>query len=314
MLPIMSATRVVRVAAVQAAPVVLDADASVAKAVDLLSQAAELGADLAVFPEAFVSFYPQRSWEDATDSGLWERFYQGAVEVPGPLVDQLVEGCKSNDICAVVGVNERDPARHGSVYNTMLVLSPYGLVQRHRKLMPTGHERLWYGFGSGDDLEVAQLPFGRVGGLICWENRMPLARYAVYQGNPQIWVAPTADSSPGWHAMMSAIAVESAAFVVAVRSFQPHAAFPTDFPGELQPEDFQMDSAVFEPSQGLPITEPLHDKEGIVVADCDLAVGLRQKRWFDVAGHYSREDVLLPRLMRANYTEHSTAPVENRRT
>jgi nitrilase len=166
--------------------------------------------------------------------------------------------------------------------------------------MPTAQERLWYDLGSGDDLEVAQLPFACVGGADLLGERMPLARYAVCQGNPQIWVAPTADSSAGWHALMSAIAVESGAFVVAVRSFQPHTAFPVDFPGELQPEDFQMDSAVFEPSQGLPITEPLHDKEGIVVAECDLAVGLRQKRWFDVAGHYSREEVLPPRLMRAN--------------
>jgi nitrilase len=178
----------------------------------------------------------------------------------------------------------------------MLILGPDGLLQKHRKLMPTGYERSWHAFGSGEDLGVVELPFGRVGGLICWENRMPVARYLVYREHPQIWVAPTADSSPGWHTLMGAIAVESGAFVVSVRSFQPHSAFPSDFPASLPNEDLQMDSAVFEPVHGRPITEPLHDKEGITVADIDLAVGARQKRWFDVAGHYSREDVLLPRL------------------
>lgn len=276
---------------------VLDAEATVSKAVGLIGAAAEQGAELAVFPECFVSLYPQRAWDNA-DPVLWERFYDSAVEVPGALVDQLVEACRSSKIHAVVGVNEREPDRSGSVYNTMLILGPEGVLHRHRKLMPTAQERLWHAFGAGDDLSVVSLPFARVGGLICWENRMPLARYAVYQGRPQIWVAPTADSSPGWHALMGAIAIESGAFVVAVRSFQPHSAFPPDFPAELHPEDLVMDSAVFEPSQGRPITEPLNHQEGIIIADCDLGVGMHQKRWFDVVGHYSREDVLLPRLTR----------------
>jgi nitrilase len=135
----------------------------------------------------------------------------------------------------------------------MVVVGPEGVVHhRHRKLMPTAYERFWYGFGRGDDLDVISLPFARVGALICWENRMPLARYAVYQRNPQIWVAPTAGSSAGWHALMSAIAWESGACVAAVRSFQPRSAFPPDFPGQLHPQDLQTDSAVFEPSQGSP--------------------------------------------------------------
>ncbi len=229
-------------------------------------------------------------------STLWERFYASSVEVPGPQVDRLLEACREHRIHAVVGVNEREPTRSGSVFNTMLILGPDGLLLRHRKLMPTFQERGWHAFGRGDDLHVAATPFGRVGGLICWENRMPLARYAVYRGHPEIWVAPTADSSPGWHSMMSAVAVESGAFVVAVRSFQPHSAFPDDFGLPLPPEDLQMDAAVFEPAGGLAITEPLHGREGIVTADCDLAVGLNAKRTFDVAGHYSREDVLLPLL------------------
>lgn len=294
----MPTPRTVRVAAVQAAPVILDADASVDKAVRLIGEAAALGAQLAVFPECFVSLYPQQLWDQswAMASSLWERFYASSVEVPGPLVDRLIEACRANDIHVVIGVNEREPARSGSVYNTMLTLGPAGLLLRHRKLMPTFQERAWHAFGSGDDLGVVAMPFARVGGLICWENRMPLARYAVYRDHPQIWVAPTADSSDGWHSLMGAIAVESGAFVVSVRSFQPLAAFPADFPVPLPVEDLKMDAAVFEPGNGHAITEPLHGQEGTVVADLDLAVGLREKRWFDVAGHYSREDVLLPLL------------------
>ncbi len=296
MLPRMSSHGTVRVAAIQAAPVILDAEATVDKAVRLLGEAAGQGVQLAVFPECFVSIYPQAHWGDSTE--LWDRFYASSVEVPGPLVDRLIEACRAHGIHAVVGVNEREPARSGSVYNTMLILGPDGLLLRHRKLMPTYHERTWHAFGDADDLEVVATPFGRVGGLICWENRMPLARYAIYRGHPQIWVAPTADSGPGWHAMASAIAVESGAFVVTVRSFQPHSAFPSDFPVQLPEEDLLMDAGVFEPSGGRPIAGPLHNEEGMMIADCDLAVGAHEKRWFDVAGHYSREDVLLPRLAR----------------
>jgi predicted amidohydrolase len=292
----MHAGTVVRVAAVQAAPVILDADASVDKAIALIGDAAELGAQLAVFPECFISMYPQEMWGDA--DALWDRFYASAVEVPGPAVDRLIEACREHDIRVAIGVNEREPTRSGSVYNAMLILGPEGLLLRHRKLMPTFHERTWHAFGAGDDLDVVATPFGRVGGLICWENRMPLARYAVYRGHPQIWVAPTADSSDGWHSIVSGIAVESGAFVVTVRSFQPHSAFPADFPMPLPPEDLVMDATVFEPVNGRPIVEPLNGVEGIVVADCDLAIASREKRWFDVVGHYGREDLLLPVLTR----------------
>ena len=251
----------VTVAAIQAAPVILDAGATVDKAVTLLSEAAALGADLAVFPECFVSLYPEAHWGSA-DGTLWDRFYSSAVEVPGPLVDRLVQACRANAIVAVVGVNEREPARNGSVYNTMLVLGPEGLLLRHRKLMPTYHERSWHAFGDGNDLDVVTTPFARIGGLICWENRMPLARYAVYRGHPQIWVAPTADGADGWQSLMSAIAIESGAFVVATRQFQPHSAYPSDFPVELPEEFFETGSAIFEPSEGHAIAGPLTGQEG----------------------------------------------------
>jgi nitrilase len=180
----------------------------------------------------------------------------------------------------------------------MLVIGPGGLLHRHRKLMPTMQERVFHGVGAGDDLAAPELPgVGRVGGLICWENRMPLARYAVYRHGPQIWAAPTADDSDGWLATMRHIAIESGAFVVSVPQYIPASAFPADFPVPL-PEDKAVlgdgGAAIIEPTWGEVIAGPLRGREGILVADCDLRRTLSAKRWFDVVGHYAREDVLAP--------------------
>jgi predicted amidohydrolase len=288
----------VRVAAIQATPVILDAEATVAKAARLLEEAGGRGAELAVLPETFVPVYPSNRWARGAAGfagwdGLWERLWENAVEVPGPLVDELVAACGRAGLHAVVGINERDG---GSLYNSYLMLGPHGLLHKHRKLMPTQHERLFHGIGAGDDLRVIDTGVGRVGGLICWENRMPLARWAVYQGGPQIWVAPTADDSDGWLASMRHIAVESGAFVVSAPQFIPGSAFPEDFPVEVDREVVygRGGAAVVEPTWGEVIAGPLYDAEGIVVADCDLRAGLHAKRWFDAVGHYSRTDVLSP--------------------
>ncbi len=226
----------VKVAAVQAMPVVLDLDASIEKAVRLLGEAASQGAQLVVFPETFLSLYPSYAWAHlpgADADAFWERFWGSAVEVPGPAVDTLVAACREHDVLCAIGVNERELERPGSVYNTLLLLGPEGVLNRHRKLMPTHHERLFHGVGAGDDLGVSETRLGRIGGLICWENRMPLARWAVYQGGPQIWLAPTADDSDGWLATIRHIAIESGAFVVSVPQYIERAAFPDDFPWPL---------------------------------------------------------------------------------
>jgi nitrilase len=295
----MTVLRSVRVAAIQATPAILDAEGSVAKAARLLGEAADAGAELAVLPECFVSLYPSNVWARAAAafSGsdvLWERMWASSLDVPGPLVDELVAVCRARRIHAVVGVNERESARPGTLYNTMVFLGPGGLLHKHRKLMPTQHERLFHGIGRGNDLDVIDSTVGRLGGLICWENRMPLARYAVYRQGPQIWVAPTADDSDGWIAHMRAIAIESGAFVVSVPQFIPRAAFGDDFPADLpEGEVFGRGGAVVvEPTWGDVVAGPLYDGEGMLVCDCDLRAGLHAKRWFDAVGHYSREDVL----------------------
>ena len=290
----------VRVAAIQATPVILDAEATIEKAIGLIGEAAADGAQLAVLPETFVALYPSGTWakEAAAFGGfdeLWERLWNNSVDVPGPLTDRLAEACAKHDVHVAIGVNEREAERPGSLYNTLLLIGPEGLLWKHRKLMPTHHERLFHGIGKGDDLAAAQTPIGRVGGLICWENRMPLARYAAYRSGPQIWVAPTADDSDGWLASMRHVAIESGAFVVSVAQYIPRSAFPEDFPAELPDKEVfgRGGAAIVEPTGGEVIAGPLYDREGIVSADCDLSVGLHAKRWFDSVGHYSREDVLL---------------------
>lgn len=289
----------VRVAAIQATPVILDADGSVDKAIRLLGEAANDGVRLAVFPETFVSIYPSGAWghEAARFGGfdeMWERLWASSIDVPGPHIDKLVAACAERDIYCVLGLNERESERPGTLYNTMVLLGPEGLLWKHRKLMPTMHERLFHGIGSGKDLTVTETPLGKIGGLICWENRMPLARYELYRQGVQIWVAPTADDSEGWQASMSHLAVESGAFVVSVPQYIPRSAFPDDFPIELPGDEVfgRGGAVIIEPLEGKAIGGPLYDREGIVTADIDLGRTMKAKRLFDVVGHYGREDVL----------------------
>jgi nitrilase len=295
----MTTFETVRVAAIQATPVILDADATIDKAIELLGAAADDGVQLAVLPETFVSLYPSGTWAHAAArfagfDELWERMWESSVDVPGPEVDRIAEVCAKRDIWCVIGVNERESERPGSLYNSMLTIGPEGLAAKHRKLMPTQHERLFHGIGAGDDLTVVDTPHGRVGGLICWENRMPLARYALYKQGPQIWVAPTADDQDGWLASMRHIAIESGAFVISVPQYIPRSAFPDDFPAALPQRDVYGNggAAIVEPGEGEIIAGPLYGQEGMLVADCDLRAGLHAKRFFDAVGHYGREDVL----------------------
>lgn len=271
----MTVLRTVRVAAIQATPVILDVEATVRKAVRLLGDAAQAGAELAVLPETFVSLYPSNAWarEAASFSGsdeLWERMWLSSVDVPGPLVDELVAACRSLGIHVVAGINERESERPGTLYNTMLWLGPDGLLHKHRKLMPTQHERLFHGIGRGDDLRAVSTDCGRIGGLICWENRMPLARYAVYRQGPRIWAAPTADDSDGWIAHMRAIAIESGAFVISAPQYIPRTAFPADFPLALPERAVLGDGgAVIVEPRGQIVAGPLYGEEGMLVYDCD---------------------------------------------
>ena len=287
----------IKVAAIQASPVILDAEATIEKVLRLLHQAADESVQLAVFPETFVSVYPSGAWgHQAAQFGgfdeMWERLWASSVEVPGPAIDKVVAACAERGIYCVLGINERELDRPGSLYNSFVLMGPSGVLLKHRKLVPTMHERLFHGAGDGTDLNVIETELGRIGGLICWENRMPLARYELYSKGVQVWVAPTADDSDGWLASMRHIAIESGAFVISVPQYIERSDFPDDFPVTLPDDEVfgRGGAAIVEPRGGKIIAGPLYDEEGLVTAEIDLRMGLRAKRWFDVVGHYKRID------------------------
>jgi len=290
----------VRVAAVQAAPVILDAEGCVAKVEELVRAAAGEGAELIVLPECFIPIYPMsrltRSDWDARQTDLFEQMWLNSVDVPGPIVDRLERLCGELGVHLAIGVNERESQRSGSLYNTLLLFGPSGLLHKHRKVMPTHHERLFHGIGAGDDLAVVETPIGRVGGLICWENFMPLARYAVYAQRPQIWLAPNMDDSDMWTALARTIAWESGAWVVSVCGFSQRSDYPDGLSVVPQdgPDIFTRGGTLVASPAGDIVEGPLYDEEGMLIVDCDLRQTVRAKYGFDAVGHYGREDVLLP--------------------
>jgi nitrilase len=293
----------VRVACVQAEPVVLDREATLDKLEALTREAAGRGADLVVFPETFVSVYPSSAWAselarwgDSRAKAAFAALVRSAVEVPGPAVERLGEVAREHSVWLVTGVNELDPGRNGTVYNTLLYLAPDGsLALRHRKLVPTNHERLVWGQGDGGGLRALETPLGRLGGLICWENYMPLARFALYESGVEIYLAPTADDSDEWQSTLVHLARESRAFVVSPCHFQRASAYPDDFPLRelLEGRDVigRGGSAVLAPD-GRYVAGPLYGEEGILVADLERSTLLEERQRFDAAGHYHRPDVL----------------------
>jgi nitrilase len=293
----------VTVACVQAEPVIFDRDATVEKLAGLAAEVAKQGARLAVFPEAFIPAYPSSSWAKAlagwADDGARDAFAllaREAVEIPGEAERRLGEIAREHELWLVTGVTERDPAKPGTLYNTLLYHDPDGcLALRHRKLVPTNHERLVWGPGDGGGLEAIETPLGRLGGLICWENYMPLARFALYESGVELYVASTADDGEAWQATLVHIARESRAFVIAPSHFQRAASYPDDFPLRALLEGLDVvgrgGSAILAPD-GSYLAGPAYDDEAILYAELDPAQldGARQR--FDPAGHYHRPDVL----------------------
>ncbi len=293
----------VTVACVQAEPVVLDREATLDKLAALTAEAAGEGAQLVVFPETFVSVYPSSAWAKALAGWVDPRaktafaaLARSALEVPGPAADRLGEIAREHGVWLVTGVNELDPARNGTVYNALLYHAPDGsLALKHRKLVPTNHERLIWGQGDGGGLRALETPLGRLGGLICWENYMPLARFSLYESGVEIYLGPTADDGDAWQATLVHIARESRAFVVAPAHFQRASSYPDDFPLAelLQGMDVigRGGSAILAPD-GSYLAGPLYDEEGILYGELDPARLLEERQRFDPAGHYHRPDVL----------------------
>jgi nitrilase len=293
----------VMVACVQAEPVIFNREATIDRLADLTSEAARAGAGLVVFAEAFVPAYPSSvwakalaGWDDGRAKAAFALLARESVEIPGPAADAIGAVARENGVWLVTGVTELDPARPGTLYNTLLAYGPDGrLALRHRKLVPTNHERLVWGPGDGTGLRAVETPIGRLGGLICWENYMPLARFALYESGVEIYVASTADDGDAWQATLVHIARESRAFVVAPSHFRRAASYPDDFPlrDELAGVDLigRGGSAILGPD-GAYLAGPLYDEEGILYAELDPARLLEERQRFDPAGHYHRPDVL----------------------
>jgi nitrilase len=287
------------VAVVQAAPVAFDTAATLDKVDAKTGEAAARGAKLVLFPEAFIGGYPRGMGFGATVGNRsaqgrdeFRRYWETAIDVPGSAVTRLGEIAARHGVYLVIGVIERDG---GTLYCTVLFFAPDGAYMgKHRKLMPTGSERLIWGFGDGSTMPVFDTPLGRVGAVVCWENYMPLMRAAHYAKGVQLYLAPTADGRDTWQATIRHIAVEGRCFVLSCNQFARRGDYPQDYASELGDDPLKVasrgGSCIVSPL-GEILAGPDFDGETVLTAEVDLGDIARGKFDFDVVGHYARPDV-----------------------
>jgi nitrilase len=324
-----------KIAAVQKAPVFLDRDATVDLVCESIAEAAGEVARLVVFPESFVPAYPDWVWAiPAGDGGTLGQLYgellENAVEVPSPATQRMAQSARQTRSYVVVGITERNiEASGGSLYNTLLYLDDQGnILGKHRKLIPTGGERLVWGQGDGSTLEVYDTPLGKLGGLICWENYMPLARYAMYAWGTQIYIASTWDRSDTWLATLRHIAKEGQTYVVGSCMVLRREDIP-DRHGLRSlyaeaPEWINIGNSAIVAPGGDFIAGPAQMKQEILYAEIDPKQLSGPKWMFDVAGHYARPDVfelvvhteqrpMITSRSTKPATSHSSRPLRRRR-
>lgn len=293
-----------KIAIIQHAPRVLDREATLDKAVELLAEAADAGAELIVFPEAFVPGYPAWIWR-LRPGGDWDlseqlhqRLLQNAVDLAKDGLERIRAAAREASVTVVIGVNERDGSiGRSTLFNSLVVIGRDGeILNRHRKLMPTNPERMVWGFGDASGLRAIDTPVGRIGALLCWENYMPLARFALYAQGIDIHIAPTYDSGEGWIGTMQHIAREGGCWVIGAGVALRNRDLPEDFPARdsLYPAEEDWinpgDSVVIAPG-GEILAGPLHQQQSVLYAEVDPARAAIARRSFDVAGHYSRPDI-----------------------
>lgn len=297
-------TSSLKVAVVQHPPVLLDREATMKVAVEYLHEAADSGATLIVFPETYVPGYPVWIWSlrPGADYQLTSEIHRvlldNSVDLTGDDLRPLRDAAAERGVVVVVGIHERDGQfSRATLYNTLVTIGADGsILNRHRKLMPTNPERMIWGQGDASGLRVVDTPIGRLGGLICWENYMPLARYALYAEGVEIYVASTWDSGSGWLASMQHIAKEGRCWVIGSGCSLRTADVPQNFPGRDQAFDDDVewlnpgDSVVVAPG-GEIVAGPLHEEHGFVIADIDVGQAMADHRVLDVAGHYNRPDI-----------------------
>ncbi len=290
----------ITVAVVHAAPALFDLEGSLDKVAYWAGKAASEGAHLALFPEAFLPAYPRglgfgsvvgsRTQKGRED---WLAYFRNSVRVPGPATERLGQIARENRLYLVIGVTEIGESG-GTLYCTLLYFDSAGqLIHRHRKLKPTAAERIIWGEGKGDDLNVLSTPLGQIGGLICWENYMPLARMALYTQDIHLYLAPTADQRESWQSTIRHIACEGRCFVLSCNQFVRKDMYPESFQEELrdQPEVLSRGGSAIVSPLGEVLAGPLWDKEGILLAALNPEEIIRARLDFDAAGHYHRPDV-----------------------
>jgi nitrilase len=301
----------VRVAVVQRPPVLLDGPATLEVAIGQLHEAASAGARLVVFPETYVPGYPVWIWrlQPGPDYGLTSKIHSklvaNSVDLASDGLRPLRDAAAERGVVVVCGIHEREGRfSRATLYNTVVTIGSDGEIRnRHRKLMPTNPERMVWGEGDASGLRVTETEVGRLGSLICWENYMPLARYALYAEGVEVYLAPTWDSGDTWLATMRHIAAEGRCFVVGAGCSMRASDVPLDFPGreQLFPHEDEWlnpgDSVVFAPG-GHAVVGPLHEEHGQLVADIEPARVAAAHRTLDVAGHYGRPDVFNLRVDR----------------
>ena len=292
-----------KIAVVQAAPIVLDREATVSKACELIAEAGRSGARLVVFPEAFIPTYPDWVWrippgQHRVLADMYAELLEQSVEIPGPVTEDLSQAARQAGVYVAMGLNERNAqASNASLYNTLLYIGPEGdLLGKHRKLVPTAPERMVWAQGDGSTLEVYDTSLGKLGGLICWENYMPLARYTLYAWGVQIYLAPTWDNGEPWLSTLRHIAKEGRAYVIGCsiamrkQDIPDRFEFKAKYYSEVGEWINKGDSAIVSPDGKL-VAGPLHAEEGILYAELDPRQTRGSKWNLDVAGHYARPDV-----------------------
>ncbi len=301
----------VKVAAAQLSPIFLDKEKTVEKACAAILEAGKKGAELIVLPEVYISGYPDWVWlipnnKSAALNELYVKLVENAVSIPDISTDKLCKAAKSASINVVIGIHERNTETSStSLYNSLLFIDDKGvIIGKHRKLMPTGGERLIWGQGDGSTLRSYNTSVGKIAGLICWENFMPLARHALYESGTQILVSPTWDKSPNWIQTMQHVAREGGVFVISTCMALKINDIPEEYEfKKLYPEGREWinigNSCIISP-KGQLLAGPLEAQEGILYADLNMNDIIETKRMFDVVGHYSRPDVFEFRLKQGN--------------
>jgi len=293
---------VTRVAVVQSPPVLLDRGRTIEKTVAFIGEAAKAGAALVAFPETYIPGYPAWIWRLKPDdmrltADIHARLRANSIDLGNDDLGPVRDAAARNRVTVVLGINEIDSAFSGTtLFNTVVVIGADGAVlNRHRKLMPTNPERMVWGMGDGSGLRVVDTPAGRIGSLICWENYMPLARYALYAQDLEIYIAPTWDSGESWIASMRHIAKEAGVWVIGVSTALETSDVPDDFPQRdrlfEKGEWINDGDAVVVKPMGAIAAGPHHRKKDILYAEIDVEAARRARRSLDVTGHYSRPDV-----------------------